>query len=345
VGNVRVAHVIGVRPNLMKFFPVYAALSNKGAEQFAFHTFQHYDNNMNNDFFKEFHCPDPTKVTNLPDDLKKCSPDVVLVYGDALPALEGARAANNLGIPVAHVEAGLRCFKEKLPEEDHRREIDKLAKYLFAPCEFSVKNLENENGKIFLVGNVMIDSLVQFVERAKEHTLSHFQIPETYVLLTSHRQANVDSKDRCALLIDMIRKLHPLHVVFPLHPRTKARMESFGLYEQLYELENCIILPPQQYTAFLALQMNARAVVTDSGGVQEETTYLGVPCITIRDDTERPITISVGTNEVVGFHPDAVQKQVEKVQNGQWKKGTIPPLWDGRAAERIAEILYKEFYA
>jgi UDP-N-acetylglucosamine 2-epimerase (non-hydrolysing) len=260
----------------------------------------------------------------------------VLVYGDVNSTAAAALVCAKLGIRVGHVEAGLRSFDRTMPEEINRLVTDQLADVLYTPSEDADRNLQREGippGKIFRVGNVMIDSLVKLLPLAQHQ--SRDGLPERYALVTLHRPANVDDSARLKSILQSLLEVNrDLSVIFPAHPRTRQRISDFGLNAEQLQL-----LDPLPYVDFLGLQSRATVVITDSGGIQEETTYLGVPCLTLRENTERPVTVSLGTNVLVGRDPDKLRSELSLVLAGQAKKGTVPPLWDGHSGERIAAQL------
>jgi UDP-N-acetylglucosamine 2-epimerase (non-hydrolysing) len=348
-----ILHVVGARPNFMKAAPVLHALRKRPAvKQSLVHTGQHYDANMSDVFFSQLEIPAPDVNLEVgsgshaqqtaqimgrfePIVLER-KPDVVLVYGDVNSTVAAALVSAKLGIRVGHVEAGLRSFDWSMPEEINRVVTDRLADFLFTPSEDGNANLKHEGvpaDKIFQVGNVMIDSLVRLLPAAQQCRKNGF--PERYALVTLHRPSNVDDSETLKSVLESLLEINEdLDVVFPVHPRTRQRIAEFGLKaEKLYLSE------PLPYIEFLALQSRAAVVITDSGGIQEETTYLGVPCLTLRDNTERPVTVSLGTNVIVGQDRGKLRSELSKIVAGSAKKGTIPPLWDGRAGERIAEVL------
>jgi len=275
-------------------------------------------------------------MTRFEPVLLEGKPDLVLVYGDVNSTVATALVCAKLGVRVGHVEAGLRSFDRTMPEEINRLMTDQLADMLFTPSEDGDANLCKEGipaERIFRVGNVMIDTLVKLLPKAQEE--SRNGLPERYALVTLHRPSNVDDsatlKSILQALLDVNRDLA---VVFPAHPRTRQRISDFGL-----KADQLRLLDPLPYVDFLGLQSRAQVVITDSGGIQEETTYLGVPCLTLRENTERPITVSLGTNVLVGRDPEKLRSELYRVLAGKQKKGTIPPLWDGHAGERIAAIV------
>jgi UDP-N-acetylglucosamine 2-epimerase (non-hydrolysing) len=267
---------------------------------------------------------------------------LVLVYGDVNSTLAASLVCAKLRIPVGHVEAGLRSFDRTMPEEINRLVTDQIADLLFTPSEDGDANLLREGvapAKIHRVGNVMIDSLVDLLPKAMACKLD--SLPERYALITLHRPSNVDDFQALKSILESLLEIGmQLGVVFPVHPRTRQRIAEWGLATGTMHL-----LEPMPYIEFLALQRRAAVVITDSGGVQEESTYLGVPCLTLRDNTERPITVSLGTNILVGQDRKKLNSELSNVLAGKAKTGTIPPLWDGHAGERIAEILGHYFEA
>jgi UDP-N-acetylglucosamine 2-epimerase (non-hydrolysing) len=275
-------------------------------------------------------------MTRLEPAVLEDRPDIVLVYGDVNSTMATALVCAKLGVPVGHVEAGLRSFDRTMPEETNRLVTDQLADLLFTPSEDGDENLLREGvapGKIHRVGNVMIDSLVRLLPLARQCTNKEF--PERYVLVTLHRPSNVDDVANLKGILESLLEISQrIAVVFPVHPRTRRRIDDIGI-----RLGDLHLTEPLPYVEFLALQTRATAVVTDSGGIQEETTYLGVPCLTIRNNTERPVTVRMGTNVLVGQDRAKLTAELTKILNGEAKLGSVPPLWDGRAGERIAEIL------
>jgi UDP-N-acetylglucosamine 2-epimerase (non-hydrolysing) len=350
-----ILHIVGARPNFMKLAPVWRALQNRACfRQTLVHTGQHYDAGMSDIFFQQLAIPaadvnlavgsashaqqTADVMARLEPVVVERKPDLVLVYGDVNSTLAAALVCSKLNIRVGHVEAGLRSGDRAMPEEINRLVTDQLSDLLFTPSEDADANLQREgiaSKKIYRVGNVMIDSLVQLLPTARECPVTG--LPDKYVLVTLHRPSNVD--DGVALreiLSSLLEIAEELPVVFPAHPRTQQRIADFGLKTGQLRL-----LPPLPYVEFLALQSRATAVITDSGGIQEETTYLGVPCLTVRASTERPVTVSMGTNILVGSDRVKLSRELANILQGRAKKGAIPPLWDGRTGERIAELLQK----
>jgi UDP-N-acetylglucosamine 2-epimerase (non-hydrolysing) len=350
---VNVLHVVGARPNFMKLAPVLGALKLRPhVGQILVHTGQHYDATMSEVFFEQLGIPTPDVnlavgsgshakqtaeiMARLEPVVLERRPDIVLVYGDVNSTLAAALVCAKLGIRVGHVEAGLRSFDRSMPEEVNRVVTDQVADFLFTPAEDADINLQREGipaKKIFRVGNVMIDSLVKLLPMARQVGRNGF--PERYALVTLHRPANVDDGHALrGILESLVEVNRDLAVIFPAHPRTKQRIAEFDLgFDQLH------VLDPLPYIEFLGLQSCATVVITDSGGIQEETTYLGLPCLTLRENTERPVTVSMGSNVLVGRDRDKLRSEMALVLEGKAKKGTVPPLWDGRAGERIAALL------
>ena len=337
----------------MKAAPVFHALKVRdGVRQTIVHTGQHYDLNLSDVFFSQLEMPVPDVnlavgsgsharqtaevMTRLEPVVLENRPDIVLVYGDVNSTVAAALVCAKLGVRIGHVEAGLRSFDRSMPEEINRLVTDQLADVLYTPSEDGDINLKREGvsgEKIFRVGNVMIDSLVKLQPLAQSQSRSG--IPARYALVTLHRPANVDDGATLKSLLESLLEVNQdLSVVFPAHPRTRQRIVDFGL-----NAEELQLLDPLPYLEFLNLQSRATVVITDSGGIQEETTYLGVPCLTLRENTERPITVSLGTNVLVGRDPDKLRSELRLVVAGKAKRGSVPPLWDGHAGERIATLI------
>jgi UDP-N-acetylglucosamine 2-epimerase (non-hydrolysing) len=337
----------------MKVAPVLNALrAHRHVVQTLVHTGQHYDANMSNVFFEQLGIPAPDVnlavgsgtharqtaeiMMRFEPVLLEAKPDLVLVYGDVNSTVAAALVCSKLGVRVGHVEGGLRSFDRTMPEEINRMVTDRLADLLFTPSEDGDANLKKEGvaaEKIFCVGNVMIDSLVKLLPLAEQQGRNG--LPERYALVTLHRPANVDDGETLErILQSLVEVSRELAVVFPAHPRTRLKIAEFAL-----KTDQLRVLDPLPYVDFLALQARAAVVITDSGGIQEETTYLGVPCLTVRENTERPITVAVGTNVLVGSDPERLRAEMARVLAGQGKKGTVPPLWDGRAGERVAAVV------
>jgi UDP-N-acetylglucosamine 2-epimerase (non-hydrolysing) len=344
----------------MKLAPVYRALSARPVKQTIVHTGQHYDAVMSDSILKELELPEPdvnlgvgsgshARQTSLAmiafeEQLIVERSDVVLVYGDVNSTLAATLTAVKLGIPVGHVEAGLRSGDRSMPEEINRLVTDRLSAFLFTPSRDGDANLAAEGvsaTSIHFVGNVMIDTLQRLLPIAdgeaplRTLNLVNGHGPSPFILVTLHRPSNVDDPDSLARLMAALETIATrVPVIFPVHPRTRASLERFGIPHQ-----RTTLIEPLTYVPFLGLQRHASAVITDSGGVQEETTYLGVPCLTMRDSTERPVTVTEGTNQVLGHDTVRMQREVLAILDGHRKPGRVPEFWDGRAAERIAEVL------
>ena len=350
-----ILHVVGARPNFMKAAPVFHALHTRpGMLQTIVHTGQHYDKNLSDVFFSQLEIPAPdvnlgvgsgTHARQTADIMSgfepvvlQRKPDIVLVYGDVNSTVAAALVCAKLLIPVAHVEAGLRSFDRTMPEEVNRIVTDRLANILFTPSEDGDENLLREGvspKNIHRVGNVMIDSLVRLLPAASRCPAP--DLPERFALVTLHRPSNVDDSQALKNILESLLAVHDqLEVVFPVHPRTRARIAQFGL-----NADRLHLLEPVPYIEFLALQKRATVVITDSGGIQEETTYLQVPCLTLRSNTERPITVTMGTNTLVGQDRHKLASELSAILAGRGKRGSIPPLWDGHAGDRIADVLHK----
>jgi UDP-N-acetylglucosamine 2-epimerase (non-hydrolysing) len=346
--------VAGARPNLVKIKPVLSALEAVGARTTFVHTGQHYDEAMSGVFLKDLGLRDPDLLlgvgsgthaeqtarvmTAFEPVVTELRPDVVVVVGDVNSTLGCALVAAKAGVKVAHVEAGLRSRDWSMPEEVNRVVVDRISDYLFAPSGDAVDNLRGEGyrrDQIHLVGNVMVDALLANLPRALElRSWQHFGVePGRYALATLHRPANVDDQDQLEEILGALSIVSAdLPVLFPVHPRTRSRIDSLGLPDTV------IVTDPCGYLDFIALEHDAAVVVTDSGGVQEETTVLGVPCITVRDNTERPITVTEGTNQVVGRSAEKILLAARQAI-GHDRATRRPALWDGLAAPRIAAVL------
>ncbi|HEX2122677.1 MAG TPA: UDP-N-acetylglucosamine 2-epimerase (non-hydrolyzing) [Thermoanaerobaculia bacterium] len=345
-----VAHVVGARPNFMKVAPVHAALAARSARQTLIHTGQHYDEKMSDIFFDELRLPRPDVNLNVGSAthavqtgevmiriepvLEHARPDWVLVYGDVNSTVAASLVCAKLRIRLAHVEAGLRSRDRSMPEEINRVVTDQLADLLLTPSSDADENLAAEGiprERIRLVGNVMIDTVVRLLPDARARWPKWSL--DRFALVTLHRPSNVDDVAKLVKLLEVLAEIsRELPVVFPIHPRTADSVRRAGFSFP----ETMTVLEPLGYLDFLALQERATVVVTDSGGVQEETTFLGVPCLTLRANTERPVTVTIGTNVLVGDDLELLRASVRGVIAGRAKRGAIPPLWDGRASERIA---------
>jgi len=355
---VHILHVVGARPNFMKAAPVLHAFAKEtNVLQTLVHTGQHYDVSMSDVFFRELEIPEPDVnlrvgssshaqqtgeiMIRLEPVILERKPDWVLVYGDVNSTAAAALVCAKLRVKVAHVEAGLRSFDRSMPEEINRLVTDQLADLLFTPSQDGTENLAREgiaSGKIRLVGNVMIDSLVRLLPKAH---CALPNLPERYALVTMHRPANVDDPDFLGDLLDTLNRVGKvLPVIFPVHPRTRQRIGEHKLSDRFSE--SVRLTEPLSYLEFLSLQSKATVVITDSGGIQEETTFLRIPCLTVRENTERPITATLGSNVLIGRNMQRLSEEVERILAGGFSPGQIPPLWDGRTGERIAREIISE---
>ena len=356
----RILHVVGARPNFMKAAPVIREMAGypDSFEQLLLHTGQHYDPKMSQIFFEELDLPKPdvnlevgsgshvwqtTQIMmRFEPILLDFQPDWVVVYGDVNSTLACSLVSSKLNYGVAHVEAGLRSFDRSMPEEINRLVTDQLSELLFTPSEDANRNLEREGigqDKIHLVGNVMIDTLVQLLPKAENNLsqLAPIYSADGYLLVTLHRPSNVDDPAILKEIMSALEKISlEIQVLFPVHPRTQERISEYGLQPKNPQL---VILEPLGYLDFLRLMSKAKLTLTDSGGLQEETTALGIPCITLRENTERPVTVSCGTNVIVGTDKEKIITESLKVLEGRGKKGQVPEKWDGLAAKRIVEVL------
>lgn len=372
----KVILVCGARPNFMKIAPLLRAINKRNAsggstriEPLLVHTGQHYDYEMSQVFFQDLELPKPDVylgvgsgthaeqtgkiMIELEKVLLKEKPDLVMVVGDVNSTLAGALAAVKLHVPVAHVEAGLRSYDRTMPEEINRLLTDQISDYLFTPSRDADENLKREGippEKIFFVGNIMVDSLLTCIDKAAQSDiLARLGLPaKEYALLTLHRPENVDKEDSLTRISTALQEIsRSIPILFPCHPRTAKNIKQFGL-EQLFQLssgdrklntDGVRLVAPLGYIDFLRLLRNCRFVMTDSGGIQEEATVLNVPCLTLRRTTERPITVTEGTNVVVGTEPGKIISAALEVLHGRIKQGSRPELWDGRTAQRIMAIL------
>lgn len=350
-------NICGARPNFMKIAPlVHAMQRSSKLRSTIVHTGQHYSPTLSDVFFEELKIPRPEislEVGSLPRAeqialieerftpiVEREAPNLILVVGDVNSTVACARVARRFGVPVAHVEAGLRSFDLDMPEEHNRIETDGLSDILYVTEESGMANLRNERvpGKAILVGNVMIDTLIANLGRARSSDIRARLGLEggDYAVATFHRPSNVDSRDSAAKVVDALRLLAGFFpVVLPIHPRTKESFDRFGFLDVLAATPGLHLLEPMGYIDFIGLVEPCRVVVTDSGGIQEETTYLNVPCLTMRENSERPSTISVGTNLLIGSDLERLRSELENISAGKFKQGSVPPFWDGRTAERI----------
>ncbi len=373
----KITIIAGARPNFIKIAPIINAIKahqeiNKGQNQKhtityrLVHTGQHYDEKMSNTFFKELNIPEPdinlgcgggtqaeqtaAIMVAFEKELVSNPTDLVVVVGDVTSTMACSIVAKKLNTKVAHVEAGIRSWDLSMPEEINRMVTDTLTDYFFTTTELAGQNLLNAgipNSRIFFVGNVMIDTLLANRHRFKKPAVwSQLELEKgNYLVMTLHRPANVDEGSKFKALLEAISESSKdVPVIFPVHPRTRKIIDDLYKDNSLIlkdssETLNIHLVEPLGYHEFNYLVENAKAVITDSGGITEETTVLGVPCITLRNNTERPETITIGTNELIGTDPKNIKPALDKLFSGQWKKGGIPELWDGGAAERIIEVL------
>jgi UDP-N-acetylglucosamine 2-epimerase (non-hydrolysing) len=363
---VKIVNVVGARPNLMKIAPLmdaYAAAPE--IEPLLVHTGQHYDANMSDLFFRQLGIPEPDlnlEVGSASHAVQTAEimrafepvvlshrPDAVLVVGDVNSTIACGLVAVKLGIRLVHVEAGLRSFDRDMPEEINRVLTDAISDLLFCTEQSGVDNLRREgiaDAKLHLVGNVMIDTLLRHRERAEQsRVLEDLRLADGhYAVLTLHRPSNVDDPVALAKLLDVLDVvLADQPLVFPVHPRTRQKLTQFGLAARVAAQPDLRLVDPVGYLDFLKLMAHARVVLTDSGGIQEETTILGVPCLTLRENTERPVTVELGTNRLVGQQPERILAAYREVMAARGSAARIPPLWDGRAAQRIVEVLRATF--
>ncbi len=362
----KIISVIGARPNIMKVAPLIEEMSRyEEIVPMLIHTGQHYDRNMSKVFFDDLALPEPdiylgvgsgshAKQTarimiKLEKVFLKEKPDLVLVVGDVNSTMASALTAAKLRIPIAHVEAGLRSFDRDMPEEINRVVTDSISNYLFAPSADAVKNLKEEGickEKIFLVGNIMIDTLLKYkVRAAKNNILQKLGLHKKgYITLTLHRPSNVDEKGNFLKILDALEEIQRrIAIVFPMHPRTKKMIVKYGLLNRVKRMSNLKVASPLGYLDFLKLLCDSKLVLTDSGGIQEETTALRIPCITLREKTERPITVTEGTNIIAGNDTDKIIRETKNILKNGAGYGRIPKFWDGKTARRIVLIILKEF--
>ncbi len=354
--------IAAARPNFMKIAPLYHELKNdEEVEARIIHTGQHYDRNMFSDIFKDLELPSPhvslgigggthayqvgTLMIEYEKQILSDRPDLVIVVGDVNATMACAVTAKKLHIPVAHLEAGLRSFDMRMPEEINRMVTDSIADYFWTPSVDGNENLVRSGidpSKIEFVGNMMIDSLEMMRDKIEKEDIDRKLGVKRgeFVTVTFHRPSNVDNRDRLERIVDILVDLSKkVKVVFPIHPRTRKNLNEFNLYEKLEREPNLIISEPLSYKQFMKLIFESKFVLTDSGGIQEETTYLQIPCLTLRDNTERPVTVTKGTNTLVNF--ENIDENIEKILNGSYKKGEIPLLWDGKTAKRVHKEIRK----
>ncbi|MDD2798977.1 MAG: UDP-N-acetylglucosamine 2-epimerase (non-hydrolyzing) [Bacteroidales bacterium] len=356
----KITIIAGARPNFMKIAPIiHAIVSIDSITKLSYrlvHTGQHYDQKMSDTFFSELNIPQPNAnlgcgggtqaeqtaaiMVAFEKELVANPTDLVIVVGDVTSTMACSIVAKKMNTKVAHVEAGIRSFDLSMPEEINRMVTDSLADYFFTTSEVANQNLRKagvEEERIFFVGNVMIDTLLKNMSRfEKPSFFDDLNLSDkNYIIMTLHRPANVDEAGKLKTLIDeIVAHSNGLPIIFPIHPRTAKIFNELGISAPTLHT-----VDPLGYLHFNYLVQHAKAVITDSGGITEETTVMGVPCLTLRDNTERPETITVGTNELIGTNPANIAPALGLLFSGNWKKGGIPELWDGKAAERIVEVL------
>ncbi len=353
--------IAGARPNFVKIAPLIHAIKRAQAEKKNIlyrlvHTGQHYDSRMSDTFFKELNIPEPDVnlgcgggsqaeqtaaiMVAFEKDLMANPTDMVIVVGDVTSTMACSIVAKKLCTKVAHIEAGIRSWDLSMPEEINRIVTDALCDYFFTTSEVANCNIRNSgvsNDRIFFVGNVMIDTLLANMSRfSRPEIFDSLNLKEReYLILTMHRPANVDEAAKLrSLMTEIVNNVNDKPVIFPIHPRTARIFTELGI-----NAPNLFIVDPMSYLEFNYMVQNSKAVITDSGGITEETTVMGIPCITIRDNTERPETCTIGTNELIGTNPTAIKPALDKLFAGEWKKGGIPELWDGKTAGRIVKVL------
>jgi len=363
--KLNILNVVGARPNFMKIAPIMEQMREQSRlDPILVHTGQHYDQSMSKLFFEDLRLPRPNVYLDIGSAshgeqtgrimiefesvLLKEKPDLVLVVGDVNSTIACGLVAVKQGVKLAHVEAGLRSYDRSMPEEINRILTDQISDFLFTTEQSGNENLAKEGiaaDKVFFVGNVMIDSLLSHLDRARDsNILREMELtPQQYTVLTLHRPSNVDSPEQFSNILAALTEIQKqLPIVFPIHPRSRERLQRFELGTKLQEMPDLRISNPLGYLDFLKLLSDARFVLTDSGGIQEETTVLGVPCLTLRENTERPVTVAQGTNTIVGTNTERIISQSQRVLQGQTPKGRPPDLWDGKAAQRITDILLEQ---
>jgi len=362
----RIVHVVGNRPQFIKLTAFLKASQRyPKIKNVIVHSGQHYDFEMSQIFFQEFEIPKPDynlnvgsvsdveQIAKIMIELEKVflrkKIDIVMVYGDTNTTLAGALTAVKLGIPIAHIEAGCRGFELDWPEEVNRILIDHISDFLFTTSYFEKKNLLREGidpKRIFPVGNIMTDTLMELkLKTQKLKTYERFGLNKKgYIVLTLHRAGNVDIKKNLKEILEAIKVIsQKIPIIFPIHPRTKKMIKVFELEKLFNKMPNLILIPPLSYSNMINLVKNSKTVLTDSGGLQHETTVLGIPCLTIRKTTDWQVTVSQGTNLVVGTSKEKIIKESLKILAGKVKKGRVPKLWDGHTARRIIKTLTKRY--
>jgi UDP-N-acetylglucosamine 2-epimerase (non-hydrolysing) len=358
----KIACVVGARPNFMKIAPILEAMkAYPKLEPVLVHTGQHYDYEMSQVFFDELEIPKPDVylgvgsgshavqtakiMMGFEETVSQHKPNAILVVGDVNSTLACALVGAKFCIPIIHVEAGIRSFDRTMPEEINRILTDVISDFLLTPTEDANENLRKEGiakDKTHLVGDVMVDTLMKYREKASSNGILKELglVKGSYALMTLHRPSNVDVKANLAGILDALEEIqHSIKIVLSIHPRTRAKIKEFEFEENLSDMKNMIITEPLGYIKFMGLMINAKFVLTDSGGMQTETTVLNIPCITMRENTERPETIRNGTNTLVGNNTQLIIEECRKILEGNGKSGSDPCIWDGHAAERIAMIV------
>ena len=361
----KLINIVGARPNFMKIAPLMRELSyNNKIETILLHTGQHYDEKMSHLFFNELSIPQPQinlevgsdtqakqvakimeRFDETCDDIK---PDAILVVGDVNSTMACSLVASKRGIKIIHLEAGLRSFDREMPEEINRLVTDALADLLLTPSDDATDNLFKEGvapTKIFKVGNIMIDTLYQYMPLAQQSKILDYMglIPQSYSLITLHRPSNVDGVEQLSSILNTFCEISKkIKIVFPIHPRTNKNIDEFGLRNITDAHPNLILTEPLGYFDFQKLMLNSKFVLTDSGGVQEETTALKIPCMTLRKNTERPVTVWEGSNELIGNDMDKLLHYAEKAINNEWKESSIPDMWDGKTSERVVKVIEEQ---
>lgn len=360
--------IVGARPNFMKMAPLYKEFE-KFPNEFEvklIHTGQHYDEKMSKFFFDELQMPVPDYYLEVGSGTHgeqtariieryepvcmKDHPDLVIVAGDVNSTMACALVASKLHVPVAHLEAGLRSNDRRMPEEINRLVTDVIADYLLTPSRDGDEHLLHEGipkEKIVFVGNIMIDSLIQYRQHAENSLIMEEYGLEKgkFALITLHRPSNVDEEEGLSIILNAFKAISDrIKLVFPIHPRTTKNIHHFGLDAMVQNMKNLLLIEPVGYYDFMKLQMNACFVLTDSGGIQEESTFFGIPCLTLRENTERPITIWEGTNQLVELDTDTIITKAMAILDGDIKKGRIPQYWDGHTAERVVQYFRNLYY-
>ena len=365
----KIINIVGARPNFMKIAPLMEQYRHYSSiEPLLVHTGQHYDEKMSDLFFRQLGIPEPdinlevgsgSHAYQTAEIMKafepvvlEHKPDAVLVVGDVNSTIACGLVAVKLGVKLIHVEAGLRSYDRSMPEEINRVLTDSISNMLFCTEQSGVDNLIKEGiarEKIHIVGNVMIDTLLNNLQKARESTIiEQLQAQgligsDGFAVLTMHRPSNVDGSMTLSRILDALEVIQKeLPILFPIHPRTRRNLAELGLQDRMDSLQNIHLMDPIGYLDFLKLNSCAKVVLTDSGGIQEETTVLKVPCITLRENTERPITAEIGSNQIAGTDPQRILAAYRNATSGNWREPQIPPLWDGKAAQRIVRILLEK---